>query len=164
MGVALPGGIGADVSFYMKNKKGDFVPVEIGQVVSRDWAGKLIVVRIGSDEHPADEQELADVQDSLDTATVIDMLPDTSFIITSYAIQFDIVGSLEDLGRQCVAVRVTGSDDLSKLGGLQKHARERLRGKAKKVAVLPTPLTVEEYHEVMGIKQRCDLRRSRRGR
>jgi hypothetical protein len=91
-------------------------------------------------------------------------LPDTSFLITSFAIQFDILGSLEELGKQYVAVRVTGDDDLSKLGGLQKHAREKLKGKAKKVAVLPTPLTVDDYNEVMKIKQRCDLRRSRRGR
>jgi len=152
------------VSFYVKNKKGDFVPVKVEQVLSKDWAGKLIMVRIGSDEHPADEQELIDVNDSLDTATVIEMLPDTSFLITSFAIQFDVVGSLEELRKQYVAVRVTGDDDLSKLGGLQKHAREKLKGKAKKVAVLPTPLTVDDYHEVMKIKERCDLRRSRRGR
>lgn len=152
------------MSFYVKNKKGDFVPVKVEQVLSKDWAGKLIMVRIGSDEHPADEQELIDVNDSLDTATVIEMLPDTSFLITSFAIQFDVVGSLEELRKQYVAVRVTGDDDLSKLGGLQKHAREKLKGKAKKVAVLPTPLTVDDYHEVMKIKERCDLRRSRRGR
>jgi hypothetical protein len=152
------------VSFYIKNQKGSFVPVKIEQVVSRDWAGKLIMVRVGSDERPADDDELIEVNDNLDTATVIEMLPETSFLITSFAIQFDILGSLEELQKQCVAVRVTGDDDLSKLGGLQKHAREKLRGKAKKVAILPTPLSVEDYHEVMKIKERCDLRRSRRGR
>lgn len=150
--------------FFIKNQKGDFVPVKIEQVLSRDWAGKLILVRVGSDEHPADDDELVEVNDNLDTATVIEMLPETSFLITSFAISFDILGSLEELRRQYVAVRVTGDDDLSKLGGLQKNAREKLRGKAKKVAILPTPLSVDDYHEVMKIKERCDLRRSRRGR
>jgi hypothetical protein len=28
---------------------------------------------------------------------------------------------------------------------------------------METPLTVEQYHEVMEIKQRCDNRRNRRG-
>jgi len=152
------------VSFYIKNQKGDFVPVKIDQVLSKDWAGKLIMVRVGSDEHPADDEELIEVNDNLDTATVIEMLPETSFLITSFAIQFDIMGSLEELRHQYIAVRVTGDDDLSKLGGLQKNAREKLRGKAKKVAILPTPLSVDDYHEVMKIKERCDLRRSRRGR
>jgi hypothetical protein len=152
------------VSFYVKNQKGEFVPVKIEQVISRDWAGKLIMVRVGTDERPADDDELLEVNDNLDTATVIEMLPETSFLITSFAIQFDILGSLEELRKQCVAVRVTGEDDLSKLGGLQKNARDKLRGKAKKVAILPTPLSVEDYHEVMKIKERCDLRRSRRGR
>lgn len=152
------------MSFYIKNQKGDFVPVKIDQVLSKDWAGKLIMVRVGSDEHPADDEELIEVNDNLDTATVIEMLPETSFLITSFAIQFDIMGSLEELRHQYIAVRVTGDDDLSKLGGLQKNAREKLRGKAKKVAILPTPLSVDDYHEVMKIKERCDLRRSRRGR
>jgi len=152
------------VSFYIKNQNDQFVPVKIEQVVSRDWTGKLILVRVGSDEHPADDDELLEVNDNLDTATVIEMLPDTSFLITSFAIQFDILGGLDELRKQHVAVRVTGNDDLSKLGGLQKHAREQLRGAVKKVVILPTPLTVEDYHEVMKIKERCDLRRSRRGR
>jgi hypothetical protein len=152
------------MSFYIKDKKGAFVPVKIEQVLSRDWAGKLILVRVGSDEHPADEEELMQVNDNLDTATVVEMLPETSFLITSFAIQFDVLGGLDELRKQYVAVRVTGADDLSKLGGLQKDAREKLKGKVKKVAILPAPLSVDDYHEVMAIKQRCDLRRSRRGR
>jgi len=152
------------MSFFMKNRKGELIPVAIEQILSKDWAGKIVLVRVGSDEHPADEDELIDVNDKLDTATVIDMLPETSFLVTSYAMKFDVLGSIDDLGKQCVAVRVTGDDDLSKLGGLQQHAREQLRGRAGGVAILPTPLTVKEYHEVMEIKQRCDLRRSRRGR
>jgi hypothetical protein len=152
------------LSFYIKNQKGQFVPIKVEQVISKEWAGKLVMVRVGSDEHPADDDELIEVNDNLDTATVIEMLPETSFLITSFAIQFDILGSLEELRNQYVAVRVTGDDDLSKLGGLQKHAREELRGKVKKVAILPTPMSVEDYYEVIKIKERCDLRRSRRGR
>jgi hypothetical protein len=152
------------MSFFIKNRKGAFVPVEIGQVLSRDWAGKLVMVRVGTDENPAPEDELQGVNDSLDTATVIEMLPETSFLITSYAIDFTVLAGLEELRKQCVAVRVTADDDLAKLGGLQKDAKDKLRGKARKVVVLPTPLTVEDYHEVMKIKERCDLRRSRRGR
>ena len=152
------------MSFYFKNKRGEYVPVNAEQVVSKDWGGKIVVVKVGSDENPAPEEELVGVHDGLDQATVIGMLPETSFLITSFAIDFKILGGIEELKRQCVAVRVTGDDDLSKLGGLQKDAKEQLRGKAKKVAILPTPLSVDDYYEVMKIKQRCDLRRSRRGR
>jgi len=150
--------------FYVKGTKGDFLPVKLEQVFSRDWAGKIVIIKVGSDENPAPEEELDDVRNNLDNATVADMLPETSFMITSYAMSFEVLGSTEELGKQTLAVRVTGGDDLSKLGVLQKDAREKLRGYAKKVVVLPTPLTVEEYHEVMEIKERCDLRRKRRGR
>lgn len=152
------------MSFYMKNNKGEYLPVEFDQVISKDWNNQMVIVRVGSDERPATDQELEETQENLDNAAVLKALPNTSFLITSYAIQFDILATLDDLKKQCVSVRVTGDDDLSKLGGLQKHAKEALKGKTKKVAILPAPLTVEDYHEVMQIKRRCDLRRSRRGR
>lgn len=152
------------MSFYIKNKKGEFVPVQIEQVLSKEWMGKLVTVRVGTDEHPATEEELVELNDNLDTATVIDSLPDTSFLITSYAIQFEVLANLEEIRNQNVAVKVTGEDDLSKLGGLQKDAREKLKNKVKKVVILPTPLTVDEYYEILKVKERCDLRRSRRGR
>lgn len=150
--------------FYIKNSKGEFVPVEIEQVVSKDWDNKLVRVRLGTDERPATEEELAQAQEGLDNATVLEILRNTSFLITSYALEFDIMGDLDELKKKRVAVRVTGDDDLSKLGGLQKNAKEQLRNKVKKVVVLPAPLTVDDYQEVMKIKRRCDIRKSRRGR
>jgi len=152
------------MSFYTKNNKGEYLPVEFNQVISKDWNNQMVIVTVGSDERPATDQELEETQENLDNAAVLKALPNTSFLITSYAIQFEVLSSLDDLKKQCVSVRVTGDDDLSKLGGLQKHAKDTLRKKAKKVAILPTPLSVEDYHEVMQIKRRCDLRRSRRGR
>lgn len=150
--------------FYTKNSKGEYLPVEFEQVVSKDWNNQMVIVRVGSEGRPATDQELEETQENLDNAAVLRTLPNTSFLITSYAIGFELLASLDDLKHQCVAVKVTGDDDLSKLGGLQKSARDALRDKAKKVAVLPTPLSVQDYHEIMQIKRRCDLRRSRRGR
>ena len=150
--------------FYTKNSKGEYLPVEFEQVISKDWNNKMVIVRVGSEGRPATDQELEETQENLDNAAVLKALPNTSFLITSYAIGFDILATLDDLKDQCVAVKVTGDDDLSKLGGLQKNARDALKDKAKKVAVLPTPLSVQDYYEVMQIKRRCDLRRSRRGR
>lgn len=152
------------MSFYIKNSKGEFLPVDFEQVISKEWNNQMVVVRVGSDERPASDQELEETQDNLDNAAVLKMIPNTSFLITSYAIEFELLGSLDDLKHQYVAVRVRGDDDLSRLGSLQKDAREALKGKTKKVAILPSPMTVDEYQEVMRIKRRCDLRRSRRGR
>jgi len=150
--------------FYIKNNKGEFVPVEVDQVVSKDWDNKLVRVRLGTDEKPATEEELSQAQEGLDNATVLEILRNTSFLITSYALEFDVIGDLDELKKKHVAVRVTGDDDLSKLGGLQKNAKEQLREKVKKVVILPAPLTVDDYQEVMRIKRRCDIRKSRRGR
>jgi len=150
--------------FYIKNDKGDFVPVEFEQVFTREWDNKMVWVRMGTEDLPATEDEMAQAQEMLDSATVLELIKNVSFVITSYALDFKVLASLDDLKSQVLAVRVTGDDDLSKLGGLQKNAKDQLRGSTKKVVVLPAPITVDEYQEVMKIKRRCDLRKARRGR
>lgn len=148
----------------MKNSKGEYYPVSFQKVVSKDWENKLIMVRIGTDENPAEEKEVNEMYDSLNGADAVESLDGTSFLVTTYEVNFEILGSSREIENKCVAVRVESGDDLSKLGDLQKKAKEQLRGKAKKVIIMPTPLTIKEYKEVMDVKRRCDTRRNRRGR
>ena len=149
--------------FYIKGKDGRFVPISFKQIVTKDWDGKVIIVRIGSDQMPADQSEINKAFNAINDADALDSLENTSFLVTLHNIEFEIMGTLKEVGEKYVAVRVTSGDDLNKLGDLQKEARKQLRGKTKEVVVLPTPLTVDDYKEVMEIKQRCDIRRSRRG-
>lgn len=151
------------MSFYTKNKSGEYIPIEFEQIITKDWENKTVVVKVGSDENPAsadDEEETANGIGATDTLNKIE----TSFIVTRHSISFEILGNTQDLKNQPMAVRVTGGDSLTDLGDLQKIAKQRLRGKVKKVIVLPVPLTVGEYKEVMDIKKRCDNRRDRRGK
>lgn len=149
---------------YTKGSNGSYVPVSFEKIISKDWGNKLIVVRVGNDNHPAEEKEIDSTLKALEAADALDDLENSSFLVTLHEVTFEVLGSVKDISNQCVAVRVTAGDDLSKLGDLQKNAKEQLRGKVKKVAILPAPLTVTEYKEVMDIKRRCDTRRSRRGR
>jgi len=149
--------------FYTKNDQGKYIPVSFKQIVTKDWENKVIVVRVGSDELPADKDEVEQTLDAINDADALDSLENTSFLVTLHSLQFEILGTLKEVGEKFVAVRVTGNDDLNKLGDLQKEARRQLRGRTKKVVVLPTPLTVDDFKEVMEVKRRCDTRRSRRG-
>lgn len=150
--------------FYIKNGKGEYIPVDFKQISIKDWENKLILVSIGKDGDQVPESEIEETAASINGANALMKLEGTSFIITPYNLSFDVLGSLDEIGKQYISVRVAADDDLSKLGSLQKNAKEQLRGKTKKVVVMPTPLTVEEYKEVMEVKQRCDTRRTRRGR
>jgi hypothetical protein len=98
------------------------------------------------------------VEDALDT------LENTSFLISLHNLNFEVMGSLKEIGEKYISISITASDDLSKIGSLQKAAKEQLRGKAKKVVVLPSPITVEEYSKVKEVLQRLEVRRSRRSR
>jgi len=149
--------------FYVKSSDGKFVPVSFQQVITRDWENKAVVVHVGTDERPADQDEVNETLEAIRSAVAFDPLDGTSFFVTAYGVRFEVLGSLKEIGEKYIAVRVTGGDDLNQLGDLQKEARRQLRGRTKKVVVLPTPLTVKDYKEVMEIKRRCDTRRSRRG-
>ena len=92
------------------------------------------------------------------------MLNNTNFLITAHNIDFAILSSVDDLKRQKVLVHAKVGDDLSKLGDLQKEARKQLRQMGVNTTILPTPMSVDEYYEVMKIKKRCDIRKNRRGR
>jgi hypothetical protein len=150
--------------FYTKSADGKYTPISFKQIITKDWENKLIVVRIGSDECPADESEIEETLDSLNDADALESLENTSFLITMHSLSFEVLDNVKDVQNKCIAVKVTGDDDISRLGKLQKNARSQLRGKAKKVVILPAPLTVDEYKEVMEVKKRCDTRRDRRGR
>lgn len=148
---------------YVKNSQGEYLPVSFKTVVTKDWDGKLIVIKVGSDDNPADAEVEEQTMQGLSEADALGDLEDTSFLVTRHSLSFEILGSLREIGDKYVSVAVTGSDNLSDLGDLQKRAKKQLRGKTKKVAILPAPLTVAEYKEVMDVKRRCDNRRNRRG-
>jgi len=148
---------------YIKTRQGDYVPVSFKNVVTKDWEGKLIVVRVGSDDNPADAEIEEQTLRGLEEADALGDLEDTSFLVTRHSLNFEILGSLKEIGDKQICVAVTGSDNLSDLGDLQKRAKKQLRGKTKKVVIMPAPLTVAEYKEVMDVKRRCDNRRNRRG-
>lgn len=150
--------------FYIKNKSGDFVPVDFKQVSIKNWENKLILVSIGTAGDQVPESEIEETANSINSATALMKLENTSFLIAPYNLNFEVLGSLDEISKQYISVRIAADDDLSKLGSLQKNAREQLRGRTKQVVVMPTPLTVEEYKDVMEIKKRCDTRRTRRGR
>lgn len=148
---------------YIKDRHGDFVPVSFETVVTKDWEGKLIVLKVGSDDNPADAEVEEQTLRGLEEADALGDLEDTSFLVTRHSLSFEILGNLKEIEEKHIAVSVTGSDNLSDLGDLQKRAKKQLRGKTRKVVILPAPLTVAEYKEVMDVKRRCDSRRSRRG-
>lgn len=150
---------------YIKNNKGEYIPVEINKVVGDDWDGKVVLVRLGSENIPAGEEEEGDMYKALKNA---DALADANvtFLITSYEVGFEVLGSSKELLDKCILVKVNSGESLSPFGDtLQKKAKKLLRENkvGSKSVTLPSPLTVKEYKEVMEIKRRCDIRRDRRG-
>lgn len=151
-------------TFYTKTGKGKFIPITFKDIITKDWENKLVVVRIGSDEFPAEESEVEETLEGLSDADALEALENTSFLVSLHNLDFEILGSLKEIGEKNIAVKIAAGDDLSKLGSLQKQAKAQLRGKTKKVVILPTPITVEEFAKVKEVLKRVEIRRARRSR
>ncbi len=149
---------------YHKGRDGKYIPIEFKEICTKDWHNKLIVVRIGTEEMKAPESEVDETWNGLNDADALGSLENTSFLITLHNLDFEVLGSIKDIENQYVSIKVTSDDDLNKLGSLQKSAKDQLKGKTKKTIIMHAPLTVKQYKEVMEVKQRCDNRRTRRGR
>lgn len=151
------------MSKFYRKEGNKYIPIELEQVVTKDWANKLIVVKVGSDENVATETELMNTVECLGESDVLEEL-EANFLVTSHNMEFRVLDSLKSLKNQNVVIRVNATDDVAKMmPEIQKKVKEMMKEKCKKVVFLPVPLTVGEYEEVTAIKKRCDTRRSRRG-
>jgi len=148
--------------FYIKNRKGEFLPVELSHYLSKDLKDRLIVVRVGTDNHPASMSDLDETEDSFNQAEVLSDLENVSVIITPYQIDVDVVNNEEIEGKK-VCLQISSGDDIGMLeSSIQKIYKKW--GKRFDLEILPTPLTVKEYRHIRDILKRCDIRRKRRSR
>ena len=80
-------------NIYIKNKKGEFLPIEINSILNKDLSNRLIVIRVGTDEHPASPEDLNETLRSFSNADVLE-LNDVSIILTPYHIVYIYIGVL----------------------------------------------------------------------
>lgn len=148
--------------FYIKNKKGEYLPIKLSTYINKDLEGKLVIVRVGTDEHPVSVETLDETEESFNRADVLNDLEDVSVIITPYQIDVNTVPK-DELEDKLLYMQITSGDDLSSLEEITKRMAKKLRKKFN-MAVLPTPLKIKEYIQVRDVLKRCKIRRDRRGR
>jgi len=51
--------------FYTKSDKGEYIPISFDKIVTKDWDEQLVLVRIGSEENPAKEDEINQTMEGL---------------------------------------------------------------------------------------------------
>jgi len=149
------------MSLYTKNNNGEFVPIEISKVINKDLNNHLVVVRVGSDEHPASMSDVDLTESSLGAATVLDDLDNISVIVTPYQIDVDLINDNE-LDTKTLCVQITGGEDAGLLDSAMKIMYRRLKKNYGDVVVLPSPLTLKDYRQVQDTLKRCKMRKSRR--
>jgi hypothetical protein len=149
-----------EMSFYVK-VRGKYIPVEAKKIFINEWENSLIALKVGEKGDSISDDEIIELTDEIDNAQTLGHLRNTSFVISAHNLNFEIVGSSE-IGNKYVSISINSGDDLKKLGELQKNAKEQLKEMGLKSIIMPAPLTINEYKEVMEVKQRCDMRRQRR--
>jgi hypothetical protein len=146
--------------FYIKNKQGKFLPIDVKSIFGKDLDGKLVIVRVGTDEQIASANDLDETEESFNRADVLNELDDVSIIITPYQIDVS-VSPQEDLEEKSIFLQITSGNDVGALEEQIRKMYNKLKNKHQ-MAVVPTPLKVSEYRKVQEILKRCEIRRERR--
>lgn len=148
-------------NFYIKTKGDKYVPIELSSIINRDLDNRLIIVRVGTDEHPASMSDLDVTEESFRQADIINDL-DVSVILTPYQIDVGVVRK-EELEDKCIYLQISSGDDIGMLEENIKKMYKSLKNRHE-VKILPTPLKVGDYRKVKDILRRCKIRKDRRGR
>ena len=148
-------------NFYVKNKEGNYLPIELDSIINRDLDNHLVIVKVGTEENPASMSDLEVTEESFRQADIINDL-DISVILTPYQIDIGIADE-EELKEKSLYLQITSGDDITMLEDAIKRIYKSIKRKFE-VAVLPTPLRVRDYIKVKDIPRRCKIRKERRGR
>ena len=148
-------------NFYIKNKEGKFLPIELNSIINKDLDNRLVIVRVGTDDHPASMSDLDVTEESFRQADIINDL-DVSLILTPFQIDVDAIYK-EDLEDKYIYMQISSGDDIGMLEETLKKMYKKTRRKHE-VAILPTPLKVKDYRKVKDTLRRCKIRKDRRGR
>jgi hypothetical protein len=148
-------------TFYIKNKD-KYLPVEIKSFLPKSLDDHLVIVRVGTDDHPASISDLDATEESFSNADILKEFNNISIIITPYQIGIEPL-SEEEIGDKPVCLQIKSGSDV---GMLEKEIKDiyNKHNTKHKMKILPTPLTVKSYREVKEILHRASVRRERRSR
>ena len=149
-------------NFYIKNKEDKFIPIEVNSILGKELDGHLVIIRVGTDEHPASVSDLDMTEESFAMADILDELDNVSVIITPY--QIDVgVEDKEEIKDKYVYLQISSGSDIGMLEECVKNMYKKASKKFDSV-ILPTPLKIKDYEKVKDILKRSRIRKDRRAR
>lgn len=148
-------------NLYIKNKKNEYLPIDINSVLNKDLNNRLIIIRVGTDEHPASPEDLNETLRSFSNADVLE-LNDVSIVLTPYQIALEILDEA-DIENKSICLQITGGEDVSMLEEQIRRIYKRIKKQHSNVTILPSPLKVKDYRQVVETLKRSQLRKERRG-
>ena len=150
-------------NFYIKNKKGEFVPIVLSSIINKDLNNRLVIVKVGDENHRATENDLDRTEESFAKAEVINDLDNVSLIITPYQVNISVEdkSNMEDKN---IYIQISSGDDITVLEEQSRKLYKKLKRNFENVVILPSPLKLKDYRQVKEVLKRCKIRRERRAR
>jgi len=148
---------------YVKDKEGNYVPITLDVVSSKDLTDKLIIVTVGSDDEPATDEMLEYVQHGFTKSKVIieamRRSREANLLILPHIIKLELI-SRRELDVKTICIRLNTDEEIKDLPEIKDQLQNAIR---KEVIVLPVPISLNEYKEIKAIKERARIRKQRSG-
>lgn len=149
-----------DNLYFKSNEK--YIPISFKKIVTKNWDKSLIFVKVGDKNEPVKDNELQEVLDDLNKSDALLDL-NATFLVSTNKLEFELLGKLSDIKNKHICVNIKNTDDVSEINEIKKIIKKFLKPYTN-VITLPVPITLEEYKDILKIKERRDTRRQRRGR
>jgi len=149
-------------NFYVKNKKGEFIPIALSSIINKDLNNRLVIVTVGSDNYKASESDLERTEESFNDAHLIQDIDNISVIITPYQLSISVEdkSKMEDKN---IYIQISSGDNIDMLEEQVKKIYKKIRKSFNnKIVVLPSPLKLKDYRQVKEVLKRCEIRRDKR--
>lgn len=150
---------------YIKKDDGKFIPIKLDVATSGDLTDKLIVITVGTEEHPSTDDMLEYVYKKfISSNVIINTMKNsknsfTNIFVLPHIIKIELL-SKNELENKTVCVSVKNSDNIDSLPEIKSKISKAMK---KEVTMVPSPLSIKEYEEVKTVMKRIKMRKQRHG-
>lgn len=137
------------MTFYIKDKKGSYIPVTFENICFNTWNNKIIIIRV---EQKNKDFKIDEIYKEILSSNAFNNLNNTSILVIPSEIEIDVFGN-EILDKE-LFIKFSSKYTWFEIDSIQKKITQHLQGRSKKISFLSIPMRQSEYLELMKTKRR----------
>ena len=137
------------MTFYIKDRKGTYIPITFENICFNSWSNKLIIIRVDQKNKDFKVDEI--YKEILDS-NAFNNLNNTSILVIPSEIEITALGN-EILDEELI-IKFSSDYTWFEIDSIQKKIKQHLKNKVRDMLFISCPIKQSEYSELMKIRRR----------